>query len=112
MEEEIMRKAFGLGLALVLSLSLTAFAEEVTGKVTAIDRATGSFVLDDGTQLSASESQLADMAIGDEVKAAYEARGDAKFVTGMDRRPGTDWNYLSTRERATGTVIDSVQTGD
>ena len=106
-----MGKALGFAFALVLGLSLSAAAEEVTGKVTAIDRAAGSFVLDDGTQLSASDSQLADLTLGDKVQAAYETRADAKIVTGLTRLPGTAWRWDETRgfSSKAGDMVDRQQ---
>ena len=106
-----MGKAFGFALALVLGLSLSAAAEEVTGKITAIDRADGSFVLDDGTRLAASESQLADLTLGDKVQAAYETRADAKVVTGLTRLPGAEWRWDETRGFGSkaGDMIDRRQ---
>ena len=110
-----MGKAFGFALALVLALSLSAAAEEVTGKVTGIDRADRSFVLDDGTRLSASYSQLADLTLGDNVLAAYETRADAKIVTGLTRLTrGTEWRWEDTRgfSSKVGDMIDGHQAGE
>src|SRR5713101_3644582 len=95
--EEIMGKGLALAAALVVALSLSAAAEEVTGKVTAIDRADHSFVLEDGTRLSASDSQLSDLTLGEKVQAAYETQGDAQETTNF----GT----------ATGTMNDHYQAG-
>ena len=93
-----MGKGLGLAVALVLALSLSAAAEEVTGKVKVIDRADHSFVLEDGTRLSASDSQLADLTLGDKVQAAYEVRADMKVVTGLNRLTrGTEWQWEETR---------------
>ena len=93
-----MGKGLGLALVLMLAFSLSAAAEEVTGKVTAIDRANQSFVLEDGTRLSASDSQLADLTLGDKVQAAYEVRADTKVVIGLNRLTrGTEWQWEETR---------------
>ena len=110
-----MGKALGFALALVLALALSATAEEVTGKVTGIDRADCSFVLDDGTRLSASDNQLADLTLGDKVQAAYETRADAKVVTGLTRLTrGTEWQWEDTRgfSSKAGDMIDRIQAGD
>ena len=48
-----MRKILGLVLALLVTLTLSAAAEEVKGTNTAIDRADHSIVLDDGTTVAA-----------------------------------------------------------
>ena len=110
-----MGKGLGLALGLMLAFSLSAAAEEVTGKVTAIDRANQSFVLDDGTRLSASESQLADLTLGDKVQAAYEVRADTKVVTGLNRLTrGTAWQWEETRGfgAVIGETIDRNQATD
>ncbi len=101
----------GLGLALVLgfALSLPAAAEEVTGKVKAIDRADHSFVLEDGTRLSASDSQLADLTLGDKVQAAYETQGNTKVVIGLDRRTQGEGQETTNFGSKTGPMIDSYQ---
>jgi hypothetical protein len=102
----------GLGLALVLgfALSLPAAAEEVTGTVTAIDRADHSFVLEDGTRLSASDSQLADLTLGDKVQAAYETQGNTKVVIGLDRRTQGEGQETTNFGSKTGSMIESYQT--
>ena len=106
-----MGKGLGLALALVFALAMSAAAEmEVTGKVTAIDRADQSFVLEDGTRLSASESQLADLTLGDKVKAAYEVKGNTKLVIGLDRRTrGSDGQETTNFGSSMESMIDSHQ---
>ena len=108
-----MGKGLGLALALVFALAMSAAAEEVTGKVKAIDRADHSFTLEDGTRLSASDSQLADLTLGEKVQAAYETRGNTKVVIGLDRRTqgeGQETTNLGSSTGPTGAMIDSNQT--
>jgi hypothetical protein len=107
-----MGKGLGLAAALVLALSLPAVAEEVTGKVTAIDRADHSFVLEDGTRLSASDSQLTDLTLGEKVQAAYETQGNTKVVIGLDRRTPGEGQETTNFGTMTGTPIDSFQSGE
>ena len=84
-----MGKALGLTLALLLTLSLSAAAEQATGTITAIDRADQSFVLDDGTRLSVSYNHLMDVAPGNQVQATYETQGSTKIVTELSTNFGT-----------------------
>lgn len=81
-----MKKALGLALALVFSLSLTAAAEQIKGTVKSVDSAAQSFTLEEGTTLSAAPGTLTDLAPGDKVEAVYETKGGKKVVTGLDRR--------------------------
>ena len=87
-----MKKALGLALALTLALTLSAAAEQTSGTIYSINPADRSIVLDDGTRLWVSEGQFADLSLGDQVQAAYEMKGDKKFVTQMDRYIGLDGN--------------------
>ena len=99
-----MGKVLGLTLALTLALSLSAAAEEAKGTIRWINPADHSIVLDDGTRLSVSEGQLADLSLGDQVKAAYETKDNKKVVVQMEHRtPGPD-----------GTLdpLNSIQSGD
>jgi len=84
-----MVKALGLTLALLLTLSLSAAAEQATGTIKMIDRADNSFVLDDGTRLSVSNEHLMDVAPGNQVQAVYETQGGKKIVTGLSTNLGT-----------------------
>ena len=81
-----MTKALGLTLALVLSLALTAAAEQGKGTIKSIDPADQSFTLEDGTKLSVSPGTLSDLAPGEKVEAVYEVRGGKNVVTNLDRR--------------------------
>jgi hypothetical protein len=82
-----MKTALGLALALTLALSLTAAADEVKGTIQMVNPADRSIVLDDGTRLWVAEGQFAELSLGDQVKAAYETKGDKKMVIEMTRRP-------------------------
>jgi hypothetical protein len=84
-----MKKALGLALGLTLALALSAAAEEAKGTIYSINPADHSIVLDDGTKLWVSEGEFADLSLGSEVQAAYEARGDRKTVIQLSR-PGLE----------------------
>lgn len=93
-----MTKALGLTLALSLALVLTAAAEEKKGTVRSIDTADKSIVLEDGTKLSVSTDQIADMAPGDKVFATYKMQGGKNVVVALERRtgdPGDTTNFAS-----------------
>ena len=105
-----MIKGLGLALALGFALSLPAAAEEVTGTVKAIDRADHSFVLEDGTRLSVSDSRLADLTPGDNVQVVYEMRANTKVVTDLNRLTrGTEWWGTRSFNSMTGDMIGSPQ---
>lgn len=84
-----MGKALGLTLALLLTLSLSAAAEQATGTIKMIDRTDNSIVLDDGTRLSVSYNHLMDVAPGNQVQAVYETQGGKKIVTELSTNLGT-----------------------
>lgn len=107
-----MKKSLGLALALLLTLSLAATAAEVTGKVKTIDRAGNSFILEDGTTLWVSETHITDLALGDQVQAVYETRGDKKIVTDLDHRTvGPDGQGTTNFGTLFGTPNDIYQAG-
>ena len=82
-----MKKALGFTLALLLTLSVSALAEtKAAGTVKSVDAAGHSFTLEDGTTLTVSDNHLTELAPGDKVQAVYEAQGDKKVVTDLDRR--------------------------
>jgi len=88
-----MKKALGLAIALTLALSgFVAAAEQTNGTIRMIDPTDHSIVLQDGTRLWVTEGQFANLSLGDQVQAAYEMKGDKKFVTQMDRYIGLDGN--------------------
>jgi Cu/Ag efflux protein CusF len=108
--EEIMRKVLGLALAMTFTLTMVAAAEEVKGTVKTIDRTSHSIVLDDGTMLTVSDSQINNLTAGDQVRAMYHVEGGKQVVTdveprgiGSDDRGTTNWgpNY--------GTEMNSIQ---
>ena len=98
-----MKKALGLAFALTLALSMAAAAEETRGTIRMIDPADHSIVLDDGTRLWVAEGQFANLSLGDQVQAAYEMKGDKKFVIQVERTPGLDGSR---------NPLDSLQAGD
>jgi len=99
-----MKKALGLAIALTLALSgFVAAAEQTNGTIRMIDSTDHSIVLQDGTRLWVTEGQFADLSLGDQVQAAYEMKGDKKFVTEMGRYIGLDGSR---------NPLDSVQAGD
>ena len=105
-----MRKVLGFTLATLLTLTLSATAEEVKGTIKAVDRADQSFVLEDGTKLSVSGNHLGDLAPGDQVRAVYQTQGGKKVVTDLDHRTmvgGQETTNFGSLHH--GTEIDSNQ---
>jgi uncharacterized protein YrrD len=90
-----MSKVLGLSLALVFALSLPAIAAEKLGTVKSVDRASQSFTLEDGTQLSVSDGALADLTPGQKVRAAYEVKGGKNVVTQLNRVDTPTTNFGS-----------------
>jgi hypothetical protein len=107
-----MRKVLGLTLALLLTMAISAAADEVRGTVKAVDRADRAVILDDGTRLSVSEGQLTDLTPGDQVRAMYETEGGKKVVTGLDHRTIGSDKRGTTNWMPTGNDIDLLQAGD
>jgi hypothetical protein len=81
-----MKRILGVTLAVLFAVPFTVSAEEVTGKIKAVDRAGQSFVLEDGTRLSVDEGRLADLREGDKVQATYATKDGMNVVTELDRR--------------------------
>ena len=105
-----MRKVLGLVLALLVTVALSAAAEEVKGTVKAIDRADHSIVLDDGTKLTVSDSQLTTLTPGDQVRAMYQMEGGKNVVTDLGLRGiGSDFRGTTNWGPTYGTEIDSIQ---
>ena len=105
-----MKKVLWLTLALLLTFSLSAVAEEVRGKVKAIDRADHAFVLEDGTKLWVTEDHLMDLAPGDRVRAMYQMQGGKNIVTDLDHRMiGSDGAETSNFGTLGGTPADLRQ---
>jgi hypothetical protein len=104
-----MRKVLGFTLATLLTLTLSATAEEVRGKIKAIDRADQSIVLDDGTKLSVSENHFRDLAPGDQVQAVYQTQGGKKIVTDLDHRTVVGGQETTNFGSFGGTEIDRAQ---
>ena len=105
-----MKKVLGIALALMFTVTLSAAAEQVKGTVKAIDRADHSIVLDDGTKLSVSDSQLSTLTPGDQVRAMFETDGGKKVVTDLDLRGiGSDARGTTNWGPSYGASIDSLQ---
>ena len=108
-----MRKVLGLGLALLLTMTLSAAAEEVAGKVKAVDPADHSFVLQDGTKLWVSDDQITELTAGEQVQAVYEMLDGKRVVTDLEHRAIVDGqettNFGSLHH---GTPVDSIQAGE
>jgi hypothetical protein len=109
----MLKKALGFALASALVLTLSASANEVKGTVTSIDRTDKSVVLDDGTKLWVSDSQISNLTPGDQVRAMYEVEGGKRMVTGIDHRSvGSDDRATTNFGPNFGTEIDSIQSAD
>ena len=105
-----MRKVLGMTLGLLAAATLTASAGEITGTVKAIDRADHAVVLDDGTKLTVSDSQLGTLTPGEQVKAMYETQGGKNVVTEMGTRGiGSEFRGTTNWGAAYGTQMDSIQ---
>jgi hypothetical protein len=80
-----MRKVLGITLALLLSLGVTAWAGEISGKIQSIDPAERAIVLDDGSKLWVSEGVALDgLKEGTNVKASYEERDGKMIATSLE----------------------------
>jgi Cu/Ag efflux protein CusF len=80
-----MKKVAALALALVLGLSMAAWAGEVAGKIQAVDSADRVITLEDGTKLWLAEGiSLDNLKEGAKVKASYEERDGKNVVTSID----------------------------
>ena len=99
-----MRKVLGLAIVFAFALTIPAAAQDAKGTVRWVDTSDHTIVLDDGTRLWVSESQIRFLAIGDEVQASYETKGNQKVVTGMARR-------MKTLDESTD-PLKSLQSGD
>ena len=105
-----MKKVLGLVVALLVTVALSAAAEEVKGTIKAFDRADHSIVLDDGTKLTVSDSQLSTLAPGEQVRAMFQTDGSKKVVTDLDLRGiGSDARGTTNWGPAYGTGPDSLQ---
>ena len=84
-----MKKVAALALALVLGLSMAAWAGEVSGKIQAVDSAERVITLEDGTKLWLAEGiSLDNLKEGAKVKASYEERDGKNVVTSIDVEEG------------------------
>ena len=105
-----MKKVLGIALALMFTVTLSAAAEQVKGTVKAIDRADHSIVLDDGTKLTVSDSQLSTLTPGDQVRAMYQTEGGKNVARDLDFRGiGSDFRGTTNWGPSYGTDINSLQ---
>ncbi len=105
-----MKKVLGIALALLFTLTLSAAAEQVKGTVKAIDRADRSIVLDDGTKLTVSDSQLSTLTAGDQVRAMFETQGGKNVVRDLEPRGiGSDIRGTTNWGPSYGTDLNSLQ---
>ena len=73
--------AFLVGAAFSISAT-AALADETAGKIAAVDQATGTVVLEDGTAFAISEGVSMDgLAPGTEVTVSYEDQGGLLVAT-------------------------------
>jgi hypothetical protein len=80
-----MRTVLGITLALLLSLGVTAWAAEISGKIQSIDPAERAIVLDNGSKLWVSEGVALDtLKEGANVKASYEERDGKMIATSLE----------------------------
>ena len=109
-----MRKVLGFALAMVFTMTLSAAAEDVVkGTVKSIDRADRSIVLDDGTKLTVSESQLGTIAPGEQVRAMYQTDGSKFVVTELEPKGIGSLDRGTTNWGPTyGTEQESIQAAD
>ena len=77
-----MRRIMGLAVAVVLALSMAAWAGELEGKIQKVDPADRMFVLEDGTKVWVAEGVPMDkLKEGATIKATYEERDGKKIAT-------------------------------
>ena len=81
-----MRKLFGLLVVTVLVLSAAGvWAGEIEGKVSSVDQAGRTIVLDNGTTLSVVEGVSIDtLREGSEVKVSYEEQDGKNVATSIE----------------------------
>jgi Cu/Ag efflux protein CusF len=80
-----MMKVVALTFALLLGLSMAAWAGEVAGKIQAVDSAERVITLEDGTKLWVAEGISIDsLKEGVKVTASYEERDGKNVVTSID----------------------------
>lgn len=80
-----MKKVGGIVMALLLVFAVAAWAEEIQGKIKAVDMSERTFELEDGTKLSVAEGiSMQSLKEGAAVKASYEERDGKKVVTAVE----------------------------
>lgn len=85
-----MKRILGISLAVLLAWPLAASAAEVVaGKVQSIDRASHSFVLENGTRLTLDENSFGDVREGEMVRATFVTQDGQNVVTQLRRESDT-----------------------
>ena len=104
-----MYRALTLSLAFLLMFALSAAAGVIQGTVKAVDPADHSFVLQDGTKISVSDSQLMDLAPGDEVRTSFETRDGQNIAIDIEHRTSGPDGATTNFGTLGGMPIDPVQ---
>jgi uncharacterized protein DUF1344 len=81
-----MRKIFGITLALLLALSIGAWAADmIEGKIQSVDTSDRVFTLEDGTKVWVAEGlPIEKLKEGAQVKASYEVRDGKNVATDIE----------------------------
>jgi hypothetical protein len=80
-----MSRMVAVAVALVLALSLTAWAGETAGTIQTVDNSERTIVLEDGTKLWVAEGlPMENLKEGVKVKVAYEERDGKKVVSSIE----------------------------
>ena len=78
-----MRKVLGFTLALLLTLTLTASAEQAAGRIMSVNSDEHTIVFDDGTKLWVADGYITNLMPGDQVLVMYETKGEKKTITSV-----------------------------
>jgi hypothetical protein len=80
-----MRTVFGITLALLLGIGVTAWAGDISGKVQSVDPSERAVVLDNGSKLWIAEGVSMDaVKEGASIKASYEERDGKMIATSLE----------------------------
>jgi hypothetical protein len=80
-----MRTVFGITLALLLGIGVTAWAGDISGKVQSVDPGERAVVLDNGSKLWIAEGVSMDaVKEGASIKASYEERDGKMIATSLE----------------------------
>jgi hypothetical protein len=81
----VKKSIVGIAIGLLLTLSVSAWALEIQGKVQQVDMAERTFTLEDGTKIwVAAEVSIEQLKEGKTVKASYEERDGNKVATSLE----------------------------